>query len=84
MEMLGQGMFSQSTGPCSIAVALELKLEVRVPWLVRRAPRVVTDQFMDKEISLLDSLTGVHFVVEFLDETKFTVSSQPGWVIKQI
>jgi DnaJ-class molecular chaperone len=37
---------------------------------------------MEKEISLLESLTGVNFLVDFLDGTKFAVSSNKGQVIK--
>lgn len=37
---------------------------------------------MEKEITLLESLTGCDFVVEFLDGTKFRVQSKPGSVIK--
>ena len=37
---------------------------------------------MEKEISLLEALTGCDFVVNFLDETSFRVKSTPGEVIK--
>jgi DnaJ family protein A protein 2 len=37
---------------------------------------------MEKEITLLESLTGCDFVVEFLDGTSFRVQSKPGQVIK--
>lgn len=37
---------------------------------------------MEKEITLLESLTGVDFVVDFLDGKKFRVKSKAGSVIK--
>ena len=37
---------------------------------------------MEKEITLLESLTGVDFVVDFLDGKKFRIKSKPGTVIK--
>lgn len=37
---------------------------------------------MTKEITLLESLCGVDFVVNFLDGTKFRVKSEEGQVIK--
>ena len=37
---------------------------------------------MEKEITLLESLTGVDFVVDFLDGSKFRVQSEKGQVIK--
>lgn len=40
------------------------------------------DLFMEKEITLLESLSGVNFAVEFLDGTKFVVKNKPGEVIK--
>lgn len=40
------------------------------------------DLFMEKDISLLEALTGVNFAVEFLDGTKFKVKNKPGEVIK--
>jgi len=33
---------------------------------------------MEKEISLLEALTGCDFVVEFLNGTSFRVKSTPG------
>jgi hypothetical protein len=33
---------------------------------------------MEKEISLLEALTGCDFVVKFLDDTLFRVKSTPG------
>ena len=40
------------------------------------------DLLIEKEISLLESLTGCDFVVNFLDDTSFRVKSTPGEVIK--
>lgn len=40
------------------------------------------DLLMEKEITLLESLTGCDFLVEHLDGTKLRVKSQPGQVIK--
>lgn len=40
------------------------------------------DLLMTKEITLLESLCGVDFVVNFLDGTKFRVKSEEGQVIK--
>jgi DnaJ family protein A protein 2 len=40
------------------------------------------DLLMEKEISLLEALTGCDFVVNFLDDTSFRVKSTPGEVIK--
>merc|ERR1711988_922569 len=40
------------------------------------------DLLMEKEITLLESLTGVDFVVDFLDGSKFRVQTEPGQVIK--
>lgn len=37
---------------------------------------------IEKEITLLEALSGVDFVVEFLDGTKFRAQSEPGQVIK--
>lgn len=37
---------------------------------------------IEKEITLLEALTGVDFVVDFLDGTKFRAQSTPGEVIK--
>lgn len=37
---------------------------------------------MEKEITLLEALTGVDFVVNYLDGTKFRVQNKPGQVIK--
>lgn len=37
---------------------------------------------MEKEISLLQALSGVDFVIDFLDGTKFRVKNKPGEVIK--
>lgn len=37
---------------------------------------------MEKDITLLEALTGVDFVVEFLDGTKFRAQSPQGQVIK--
>jgi hypothetical protein len=38
---------------------------------------------MEKEITLLESLTGVDFVVDFLDGSKFRVQTERGTVVKQ-
>jgi len=40
------------------------------------------DLFMEKEITLLEALTGVNFVIDFLDGTKFKVVNKPGAVVK--
>ena len=40
------------------------------------------DLLIEKEISLLEALTGVDFVVDHLDGSKFRVKSVPGQVIK--
>lgn len=40
------------------------------------------DLLIEKEISLLEALTGCDFVVNFLDDTSFRVKSTPGDVIK--
>jgi len=40
------------------------------------------DLLLEKEVTLLEALTGVDFVVDFLDGTKFRVQTEPGAVIK--
>lgn len=40
------------------------------------------DLLMEKEITLLESLTGVDFVVDFLDGSKFRVQTERGQVVK--
>lgn len=40
------------------------------------------DLLMEKEITLLEALTGVSFVIDFLDGTKLAVKNKPGQVIK--
>jgi len=40
------------------------------------------DLLIEKEITLLESLTGVDFVVDFLDGTKFRVQTELGTVVK--
>lgn len=37
---------------------------------------------MEKEITLLEALTGVDFVVDFLDGSKFRVQTEKGMVVK--
>ena len=37
---------------------------------------------MEKEITLLEALSGVDFAIEFLDGSKFRVQNKPGQVIK--
>ena len=37
---------------------------------------------MEKEITLLEALTGADFVIDFLDGKKFRAQSPPGVVIK--
>ena len=37
---------------------------------------------MTKEISVIESICGVNFVVDFLDGTKFNVASQEGQIIQ--
>jgi DnaJ family protein A protein 2 len=40
------------------------------------------DLFMDKEITLVEALTGVEFVVTHLDNKKIRIKNNPGDVIK--
>ena len=40
------------------------------------------DLLIEKDITLLESLTGCDFVIEYLDGTKFRIQSKPGQVIK--
>ena len=40
------------------------------------------DILMEKEITLLEALSGVDFVVDFLDGRKFRVQTEPGAVVK--
>ena len=40
------------------------------------------DLLIEKEITLLEAITGVDFVVDFLDGSKFRVYNKPGSVIK--
>jgi DnaJ-class molecular chaperone len=40
------------------------------------------DLLMEKEISLLESLTGCDFMIDHLDGKKYRVKSAPGQVIK--
>jgi DnaJ homolog subfamily A member 2 len=40
------------------------------------------DLFMEKEIPLLEALTGADFTIEHLDGSKFRVKSNPGEVIQ--
>jgi DnaJ family protein A protein 2 len=40
------------------------------------------DLFMEKEISLLEALTGVDFVFNHLDGRKIKVTNTPGEIIK--
>lgn len=40
------------------------------------------DLLIEKEITLLESLTGVDFVVDFLDGSKFRVQTERGMVVK--
>lgn len=40
------------------------------------------DILMEKEITLLEALSGVDFVVDFLDGSKFRVQTEPGAVVK--
>ena len=40
------------------------------------------DILMEKEITLLQALTGVDFVITHLDGTKIRIMNQPGEVIK--
>jgi len=135
MQMLGPGMYSQSTGPCEEcggsgnAIAEEDKCptcngkkvvkerKVLSADIDKGAPHgqkytfhgesdeypdrepgdvilVVNEQphdtfkrkgadiLMEKEITLLDSLTGVDFTVKHLDGKMIRVKSKPGQVIK--
>lgn len=38
---------------------------------------------MEKEITLLEALTGVNILIDFLDGKQLAVSNKPGQVIKQ-
>jgi DnaJ family protein A protein 2 len=40
------------------------------------------DLLMKQEISLMDALCGVNFLVDFLDGKQFRVKTEPGMVIK--
>lgn len=40
------------------------------------------DLLIEKEITLLEALTGVDFVITHLDGTKLRIKNQPGFVIK--
>ena len=135
MTMLGPGMYSQSTGPCSECngsgsqisekdkcrdcngkkvvkekKVLECSVDKGAPHgnkyvfhgesdecpdkepgdvviVVNEQPHKVfkrkgADLFMEKEITLLEALTGVNFVINYLDGTKFSVSSPKGQTIK--
>mmetsp|Transcript_16341 Transcript_16341/g.27641 ORF Transcript_16341/g.27641 Transcript_16341/m.27641 type:complete len:365 (+) Transcript_16341:39-1133(+) len=135
MTMLGPGMYSQSTGPCSDCngtgecideankckncngkkvvkekKVIEVSIDKGSPHgekyifhgesdeypdrepgdviiVVNEVPHSVfkrkgADLLLEKEISLLESLTGCDFVVDFLDGSKFRVQSAPGQVIK--
>ena len=135
MTMLGPGMYSQSTGPCSDCdgtgtqiddadkckncngkkvvkekKVLECTVDKGAPHgekyffhgesdehpdkepgdviiIVNEQPHKVfkrkgADLLMEKEISLLEALTGVDFVIDFLDGSKFRVKSKPGVPIK--
>lgn len=135
MTMLGPGMYSQSTGPCSecggsgsqIAdkdkckdcnakkvlkekKVLECQVDKGAPHgekyifhgesdehpdkvpgdviiIVDEQPHKVfkrkgADLFMEKEITLLEALTGVNFKVDYLDGSSFIVQNKPGEVLK--
>ena len=135
MTMLGPGMYSQSTGPCSDCngsgeqideankcqncngkkvvkekKVLEAVIDKGSPHgekyyfhgesdqhpdkepgdviiVVDEQPhktfkRKGADLLMEKEVTLLESLTGCDFVVNFLDGTKFRVQTNPGEVIR--
>ena len=135
MTMLGPGMYSQSTGPCSDCggtgeqideankckncngkkvvkekKVLECAIDKGSPHgeryifhgesdehpsaeagdvviVVDEQPhklfkRKGADLFMEKEITLLEALTGCNFVIDFLDGSKFRVQSQAGQTIK--
>ena len=58
-----------------------------VVFVVQQAKHAVfkrrgADLLMTKEISLMEALCGVNFVVDFLDGKKFKVTTEPGMVIK--
>ena len=131
MTMLGPGMYSQSTGPCSDCngsgeqideankcpncngkkvvkekKVIEIEVDKGAPHgekylfhgesdeypdcepgdviiVVDEQPHKVfkrkgADLLMEKEISLLESLTGCDFVVDFLNGSSFRVKSNPG------
>ena len=40
------------------------------------------DLFMEKEITLLEALTGVNFKVDYLDGSSFVIQNKPGEVLK--
>jgi DnaJ homolog subfamily A member 2 len=135
MTMIGPGMYSQSTGPCSDCggsgeqideankckncngkkvikekKVLEAVIDKGAPHgekyifhgesdehpdkepgdvviVVNEQPhklykRKGADLLIEKEITLLESLTGVDFALEYLDGSKFRVQSTPGQVIK--
>ena len=135
MTMLGPGMYSQSTGPCSDCggsgeqideknkckncngkkvvkekKVLECQVDKGAPngekyvfhgesdehpdreagdvvIVVNEQPHKVfkrrgADLFMEKEITLLEALTGVDFLVDYLDGSQFRVQNKPGQVIK--
>lgn len=135
MTMLGPGMYSQSTGPCSDCngtgsqisekdkcrdcngkkvlkekKVLECSVDKGAPHkqkyvfhgesdeypdkepgdviiIVNEQPHKVfkrkgADLIIEREISLLESLTGVNIVVPFLDGSKLAISSPKGQVIK--
>ena len=46
-----------------------------------RFKRIGADLFYKKKISLLEALTGFSFVIEHLDNQKFTVTTSPGEII---
>ena len=135
MTMIGPGMYSQSTGPCSDCggsgeqideankckncngkkvikekKVLEAEIDKGSPHgekyifhgesdehpdkeagdvviVVNEQPhklfkRKGADLLIEKEITLLESLTGCDFAIEFLDGTSFRIQSKPGQVIK--
>ena len=135
MTMIGPGMYSQSTGPCTDCggtgemideankckncngkkvikekKVLEATIDKGAPHgekyifhgesdeipdkeagdvviVVNEQPhklfkRKGADLLIEKEITLLESLTGCDFAIEYLDGTSFRIQSKPGQVIK--
>ncbi len=62
------------------AIAGDLYFKVKTekhPLFLRKG----ADLFYEKKISLLEALTGLHFELKHLDNSKLTVSTMPGDII---